>query len=247
MAGEHDGHRKRMIQKLETGILLDHELLEIMLFSMQPRKNTNDIAHRLLQTFGSIEEIFCAPMEELVKVKGVGESTAANIRCIGIVYRKYFIRKREEYEGPYELNNFVSFLKEQYTFLDCEVFDVYLLGKSKEIVKRKRYTNTEGFEVHLTAAALSKLLTEEKPAGIVIVHNHPTGLPVTSKSDDETTMRCQLVCSMHNAVLCDHIIYSPSGVYSYYYSGKLRKISEAYSVDKLTVQEEEFNGGEQEK
>ena len=57
MVGEHEGHRKRIIQKLETGALLDHELLEIMLFSMLPRRNTNDIAHRLLQKFGSIEEI----------------------------------------------------------------------------------------------------------------------------------------------------------------------------------------------
>ena len=87
MAGEHAGHRKRIIQKLESGTLLDHELLEIMLFSVLPRRNTNDLAHRLLNQFGSIHEVYAASMEELMKVPGIGESIAAHIRCTGIVYR----------------------------------------------------------------------------------------------------------------------------------------------------------------
>ena len=53
MAVEHEGHRQRIREKLEAGTLLDHELLEILLFPSLPRRNTNDIAHRLLQTFGS--------------------------------------------------------------------------------------------------------------------------------------------------------------------------------------------------
>ena len=131
MAGEHEGHRKRIIKKLESGTLLDHELLEILLFPMLPRRNTNDIAHRLLRQFGSMQEIFSAPMEELVKVKGVGESMAANIRCLGIVYRKYFCAKGEGYEGRYEPRNFAAYVNEQYESTDCEVFDVYLISKGR--------------------------------------------------------------------------------------------------------------------
>ena len=234
MAGEHDGHRKRIIQKLESGTLLDHELLEIMLFSMLPRRNTNDIAHRLLQRFGSMQEVFCASMEELMQVKGVGESVAANIRCIGIVYRKYFSQKQESYEGRYEPINFLSYINEQYSPVDCEVIDVYLVGKGSEIVKRKRYTEDDGLSAKINATDLSKLLAEEKPSGIILVHNHPNGEADPSKTDDETTYRCQLVCSMHGVILCDHYIYSPYGVYSYYLSGRLEEISRTFSIEKLT-------------
>ena len=86
MANEHEGHRKRIIQKLESGTLLDHEVLEILLFASLPRRNTNDIAHRLLQKFGSMQEVFSASQEELKKVKGIGDTTATNLRCIGIIY-----------------------------------------------------------------------------------------------------------------------------------------------------------------
>ena len=242
MAGEHEGHSKRIIKKLESGTLLDHELLEIMLFSMLPRRNTNDIAHRLLQQFGSMQEVFCATQEELMRVKGVGESVAANIRCIGIVYRKYFAVKKENYEGRYEPSNFLSYVNEEYPFVDCEVFDVYLIGKHSEIIKRKRYTEDDGMSVKINAVELSKLLAQEKPSGVILVHNHPQGEARPSKTDDETTNRCQVVCSMHGVVLCDHLIYSPYGVYSYYLSGQLREISKTFSLDKLTGEQEE-NGG----
>ena len=51
----HDGHRIRMREKLESGNLADlpeHEQLEILLFSVIPRGNTNEIAHELLKKFG---------------------------------------------------------------------------------------------------------------------------------------------------------------------------------------------------
>ena len=54
----HDGHRRRMYEKLNNGDdLFDHELLEILLFGACPRINTNPMAHALLERFVSISEI----------------------------------------------------------------------------------------------------------------------------------------------------------------------------------------------
>lgn len=238
MAGEHDGHRQRIIQKLESGTLLDHELLEILLFPLLPRRNTNDIAHRLLQRFGSVQEVFCATKEELMKVKGIGESSASNLCCIGIVYRKYFGKKKESYEGKYEHSNFLSYVNEHYPFVRCEVFDVYLLNKGNEIVKRKRYTDDDGMSAKIASRELSKLLAAEKPVGIIIVHNHPFGDAEPSTMDEETTKLCQVVCSMHGVMFCEHCIYSPYGVYSYYLSGDLQRISKEFALDKITQEKE---------
>ena len=246
MADEHAGHRKRIIQKLETGTLLDHELLEIILFSSLPRRNTNDIAHRLLQKFGSIEEVFSASIEELKKVKGIGESAATHLRCIGIVYKKYFAVKKQGYEGRYDVKNFLSYVNEQYAAVDCEVFDVYCIGKGNEIVKRKRFTDDDGMKAKISASTLSKLLTEERPSGIVLVHNHPLGEARPSKTDDETTSLCQLVCGMHGVIFCDHLIYSAYGVYSYYASGQLAEIGKVFSIEKLIAEKEEQFGRKEE-
>ena len=66
-----------------------------------------------------------------------------------------------------------------------------------------------------------------------MVHNHPFGEAVPSDADDTMTKNCQLLCSVNNRLLCDHMIYAPSGVYSYYLSGRLSEISKQYSVGKV--------------
>ena len=86
----HAGHRERVIKKFITSNngVLDHELLEILLFSFLPRIDTNPIAHRLIQTFGSLKGVFLATTEQLLSVKGIGKKTAANIKLIGMIYEK---------------------------------------------------------------------------------------------------------------------------------------------------------------
>jgi len=66
-----------------------------------------------------------------------------------------------------------------------------------------------------------------------MVHNHPFGDAVSSEKDDMMTKNLQMLCSMHNRLFCDHIIYAPNGMYSYYLSGKLKEISENYSISKV--------------
>lgn len=237
MAGEHAGHRKRIIKKLESDTLLDHELLEIMLFAVLPRRNTNDLAHRLLNKFGSLHEVYSASIEELMQVQGIGESIAAHIRCTGIIYRKHFLKEKNRFTGKFESRNFAAYVKERYEELNCEVVDVYILGRSGEIVKRHRFTDQNQISAELDIAYLSKLLAKETPSGIVLVHNHPSGTGAGSAADDQMTLQCQMVCSMHGVLLCDHLIYSPQGVYSYYLAGRLQEMSKKYSMQSITSTE----------
>ena len=230
MAGEHAGHRQRIIGKLESGTLLDHELLEVLLFSLQPRKNTNDLAHRLLAHFGTIQAVFSASMEELKKVKGVGDSIAANLRCIGIVYRKHFLNDEAVFKGKFDTHKFISFAGYLYEDIPYEVIDMYILTVGGEITKRYRFTDECGTSVKVDAVELSAILAEEKPMGIVLAHNHPYGNSLPSKADDEITKICHITCGLHGILLCDHIIYSPKGSYSYYLGGRLQQIQESYTI-----------------
>ena len=65
----HEGHRRRMYEKLKNDSLLeDHELLEILLFNAFQRKNTNPIAHALLDRFGTLSGVFGADYNKLITV-----------------------------------------------------------------------------------------------------------------------------------------------------------------------------------
>lgn len=56
----------------EDATLTDVQYLEMILFYCIPRVDTNPIAHRLLDKFGSIRDVFEASEEELISVKGMG-------------------------------------------------------------------------------------------------------------------------------------------------------------------------------
>ncbi|MBS5023490.1 MAG: hypothetical protein KH054_10090 [Firmicutes bacterium] len=126
---EHDGHRHRIIEKLDSGNLCEHEILEILLFNAIPRRNTNELAHRLLAAFGSVRGIFSATVAQLKTVDGVGENVAAYLRCVGKFYEVYRAADEERFPKKFEAESFMAFVKENYAPADKEVLDFYLIDE----------------------------------------------------------------------------------------------------------------------
>lgn len=234
--GEHDGHRQRIIEKLDKGVLLEHELLEVFLFNALPRINTNDLAHRLLSEFGSMEGVFSASMAQLQRVKGIGANAAAYIYCAGRIFEKYLSRQEvDEYPKTFDSDSFLPYVKKAYKSLTKEVIDIYLLDGDSHIIDRKRFGSENYFKAEMPPEELTRLFVEYAPSGIVLVHNHPFGKAEVSDTDNYMTRRVQLICSTQNILLCDHIIYAPNGVYSYYLSGELPKITANYSIEAMLL------------
>ena len=82
---DHSGHRSRKRRQFrDHGIdaFADHEVLELMLFYAIPQRNVNPLAHRLLDRFGTLHAVLEAPVEELMKVEGVGQYAALLLNLI---------------------------------------------------------------------------------------------------------------------------------------------------------------------
>lgn len=235
----HEGHRQRMLERLESaeGSLQEHELLEILLFNAIPRKNTNELAHRLLSTFGSLRAVLGAEMAELKAVPGVGESTAAYLRIIGIIYARAQL-KEPELPSAFSFAAFRPFLIERFEGAREEYVELYSLD-GKDCVKNvRRFSSEKSFQASVDPKEISRFLVEAKPAAMVAVHNHITGPATPSREDDDFTAQLEILCSMHNVSLRDHIICSPEGVYSYFLSGKLNELSARYSIGNVLGREE---------
>ena len=228
----HAGHRSRLVAKSAREDLGDTELLELFLFNAIPRRNTNDIAHRLLRKFGSLYAVANASAEELKQVVGVGDSVVLLIRNL-----KRFCERYNNPDLPlpkaYANRDFWEFLENTYKLEMQEVMDLYLLDEYEWVFKTMRIATGDEKAVDVAPQAVSKALIEFRPKGMVLVHNHPTGLCEPSDSDKSVTKSCQLICSMHNVKFCDHVIYGTDGRYSFYDSGKMQKISIDYSVARL--------------
>ena len=230
---EHEGHRKRLIEKLSKGEVLEHEVLEALLFNALPRQNTNDLAHRLLAQFGSVPGVFSASMEDLKKVKGVGESVAAYLFCIGQFFNRYYQRTPFEIPTDYEPNAFLEFVRVSYRQETVETVDCYLLDINGKILYRRRFTSAALDAAKIGSDLFLDLFTEPKLAGLVLVHNHPCGSQMPSEKDDAATKKCVLACNMHNVLFCEHVISCRSGVFSYHLDGRLRKIAQKCSARRI--------------
>ncbi len=226
----HEGHRLRAYQKIQKDALADHEWLEILLYNAVPRKNTNELAHALIFKFGSVDKVFEATMEELQQVSGVGVNIAAYLCCVGHFMRNRKAKEELTYYGKFDSRSFLPFVKKAYENVLVEVVDLYLLDGEGRVLKKQRFSIDSISTVRVIPEELSSFLLTKNASGAVMVHNHPFGEATPSEADDSMTKNCQVLCSMHNRLLCEHIIYAPNGMYSYYLSGRMREISEKYSV-----------------
>ena len=88
----HEGHRGRLKERfLEQGIdsFEPHNILELLLFYSIPRKDTNEIAHELLKSFGTLKGVFDADFNDLIKVDGIKENSATLLKLIPAIARAY--------------------------------------------------------------------------------------------------------------------------------------------------------------
>ncbi len=231
----HQGHRQRMYARMaQEELLPDHELLEVMLYGSIPRRNTSDLAHRLLAKFGTLLGVYSAPIEALMEVEGIGDAVARHIYVTGLVYRRHFAQRQTLFFGEFDPERFFPYVKTMYDHEPCEVLDVYILDEKSGIMGVRRFTDADVHSVGLDPAKISRFLMESMPAGVLLVHNHPQGNGNPSPADDETTKCCQILCNMYGCLLCDHIIYAPEGLFSYYMSGRMSEISKGYNVNLLT-------------
>lgn len=120
----HKGHRQRMKRRfLEHGLdnFDDVNVLELLLFYADPRRDTNPLAHALLDQFGSLAGVLEAAPGDLEKIPGIGENAATLLRLIPEVSRRYMVTKTPETEpvetaaqaGRYFLPRFMYQREEQ--------------------------------------------------------------------------------------------------------------------------------------
>lgn len=230
----HDGHRQRMYQKLKDGgVFEDHELLEMLLYNAYPRKNTNPVAHALMDAFRSLKGVLEADFDSLKEVEGVGETVAAYIKCVAAcVAPAYSIEGEEVVLNNY--GDFKTFATKRLRNKTVEVMELYLLEKSGRVKYIYSETSDDKHRVLPDTTKIAQIITAEKPHGMVIAHNHLTGGSYPSPQDDAFTGEIQVMCSINNIRLHDHCIYAADNdVYSYYDTGKIDIIRAKYNVKSI--------------
>lgn len=203
----HKDHRARLkLQFLHNGFdsLTDVQKLETLLFFSIPQKDTNPIAHALLDEFGSLQNVLSADSSMLMKVKGVKENTTILLKLVsGFINACNKPSFEETITSTVKAKEFCTKL---YTGVSVEQFYVVCLSKSNKIKKVKLVQSGTMDEVSVQIRNITELAIESKCNRIIISHNHPSGLGKMSDEDCRFTYSLLCSCLLNSIDILDHII-----------------------------------------
>lgn len=205
----HSGHRKRLKKRFLLNDIDDfehHNILELLLFFSIPRSDTNVIAHKLMNKFGSISEVFDAPLQELVNVDGITETSATLIKLIPSLSRVYMQNKVSDMVfmdtskkmGEYFVNRFIGKTK--------EIVYIMCLDSSHSVISCELLTQGTVSSANISMRKLVEIVIRTNACGVVLSHNHPRGLAVASNEDVITTVSVKNILNQLDINLLDHII-----------------------------------------
>lgn len=213
----HSGHRERVKKKfVDCGELAfsDHELLELLLFYSIPRQNTNDIAHRLIERFGSLKGVIEAKLEELMTVKGIGRNTAILIKtsfAISARSKNNTVDKRTHFKS---LNDIQKYFLDVFSNDSYESVYLLLLNHNFKYLDCKKLCEGDRDYSSVKMDEIVKAVMGVNAKHIVLAHNHPNGSTRASREDIDVTLKVQDCLKHINVSLIDHFIIANGFVIS---------------------------------
>lgn len=218
----HDGHRERLKERFRSEGLdgfTEVQVLELLLFYSVPRKDTNEIAHALLEKFGTLAQVLDANPADLEKVPGMGSSSALFLKLLSAAGRRYQISRTESATILRTLEQCGAYLQPRFFGRKHEAVFLLCLDAKCKVLACKQVgegsVNSAGVPIRrIVETALSANATM-----VVLAHNHPSGLALPSADDIQTTKRLAVALDTVEITLIDHLVFSDDDYVSMAQSG----------------------------
>ena len=221
--GIHDGHREKMRRRyLETGLegFADHEALELLLYYAIPRRDTNPIAHALMERYGSLSAVLNAPVEDLRKVEGIGESAAILLTLVPRISRQARLADAAQETVIGSTQRAGAYLLERFSGETRELVYLMCLDRKGKLLACKRLADGDVASAGLNIRKVETVLLSSASAAI-LAHNHPSGVALPSPADRAATRQVQEALRTVGVELLDHIIVADRDFVSMADSGML--------------------------
>ena len=205
----HKNHRARMREKvLKNGAetFHDHELLEMLLFACESRRNTNDTAHELLEKFGSLRGVLTANADSLRCVQNVKDAATSHILVVREILKRV---NNESISLPSSFKNYDelgNYFVEKFKLVAVEELYLVLFDNGMRMLECVKISEGTVNSTPENMRKLMKIVAESEASSAVIAHNHPGGKLIASPEDAITTRTISTMLGMVGVKLADHIL-----------------------------------------
>ena len=207
--GTHDGHRARMKARfVRCGLdnFDDHSVLELLLFYAVPRRDVNELAHALLDHFGTLDAVFEASFEDMMQVPGAGENVATLLTLVPQVSRRYQLAKRRQQRLLRSSEEAGRYLVPLYLYERAEVVYLLCLDAKGGLISCRE---------------VGRGVVNAAEVSVILSHNHVDAYALPSREDELTTKRVRDALLLVGITLADHIIVCGEDYVSFADSGLL--------------------------
>jgi len=221
----HEKHRSRMKDiYLENGLeaFSDIEKLEFILYFAISRKDTNPIAHRLLDEFKTFDKVLEAPVRSLQEIEGIGEHAAIFLNMLLKISSSY--GKSKNTTTITGTNSAKEYCKNLFRGKSVEEFFIICLASNNRVVACKLIESGTISEVPVDIRKLTNVIVQNNTERVIIAHNHPFGVPRPSDEDIAFTSKILVSCILNDVEVLDHIIAAKDTAFSFEESLLLKEL-----------------------
>ena len=225
----HGGHRERLRARfLSEGLehMEPHNALELLLTCTIPRRDVNELAHRLLHRFGGFDKVLEADRLALMEVEGVGEATATHLK---LVFASFAYYEAQKYSKGFVASSSGAVLRYAQSLFVGQTAEVaYLLCFDAKLKLNNRAELSQGTvgATGISVRRVVELATLAKAASVILAHNHPSGIAMPSAEDLATTKTVMQALAYIEIPLVDHIIVGERSAISMADAGVLYNMRE---------------------
>ena len=208
-ASIHKGHRERLKQRfLEEGLdnFTDIQVLELLLFYAIPQRDTNPIAHSLLDYFGSLSHVLEADVESLKKVPGISDHSATLLALVTELCRYYQVDCAQRMEVLTTLDACGAYLVPRFFGRTKETVFLLCLDAKCKVLCCKEVGEGSINSASISIRKIVETALSANATTVILAHNHPSGVAVPSVEDVQTTRRVAAALSAVEVHLADHIV-----------------------------------------
>ncbi len=209
--------RARYLAQRDEG-MLDYQFLELLLTYALPRRDTNELAHALIDRFGTLENIINADTRRLMQVHGIGESAAIFLSMQGDLVKRIALNRIRNTHGRIQMASPLS--AAQYAYLQLHAFGnetvmAAFVNSRKELICCETMQRGSVAEAHVYPRTVAESALLRHAHSVFLMHNHPSGNPTPSEADADVTAAVKAALEAIGVLLPDHLVVGGNHVYSF--------------------------------
>jgi DNA repair protein RadC len=214
----HFGHRDRLRERaLNAGYaaLHDYEVLELYLYRSLPRRDVKPLAKDLLHRFGSLSAVLAAPVEDLCRMRGIGETVALDLKLVHELSQRMSLESLHKRTVISSWSALLAYVKLALAHEPREQFRVLFLDKKNQLIADEVMNEGTVDHAPVYPREIARRALELSASAVILVHNHPSGDPTPSAADIDMTRQVADAARPLRITVHDHLVVGREGVASF--------------------------------